>query len=182
MEENKYLIFLRLFCRRGGIWGTKMNTTKWVEKSSGKLLICGKFAVMRVAFENKRKLSTMKNDDREMEAIYFKLLLRLFLIIFKEFEFERNKPTGKMLFGKFSFFSLGFDEIFSFLPTMDSPPLKEYPQNHKNSFMRWKQTLKSLISLSSFDEEDILMKTLEHLEICVCGRWRVVETSNQLCK
>lgn len=48
--------------------------------------------------------------------------------------------------------------------------------------MRWKQTLESLISLSSFDAEDILMKALEDLEICVCGRWRVVETSNQVCK
>lgn len=62
--------------------------------------------------QNERSLSTMNwksekisKEDRETKAIYFKLLLCSFLIIFKEFEFERSANLPEKW----------FSEIFSFL-------------------------------------------------------------------
>lgn len=57
--------------------------------------------------QNGRTLSTMNwksekisKEDRETKAIYFKLLLRSFLIIFKEFEFERSVNLPEKWFGE----------------------------------------------------------------------------------
>lgn len=95
-RENKYFIFTH---ETEGRLGEK---TSRKEGKARKMLICGKFAVMRVALRNKGKLSSMnsrKKENQEMKAIYFKLSLRLFLITLREFEFE--KLSKKICFPSF---------------------------------------------------------------------------------
>lgn len=65
----------------GERWGWRKSVEDEDGKAHGKMLICGKFAVMRVACEIRESSQPWTNQARETEtekAIYFKLSLRLY--------------------------------------------------------------------------------------------------------
>lgn len=73
-------------------------------KSSGKMLICGKFAVMRVGSKIRESSQPWRTTTEKWKLFILGYRYVYFLIIFKEFKFKRNKPTRKMLLENFHSF------------------------------------------------------------------------------
>lgn len=113
------------------------------------MLICGKFVVMRVASEIRRSSQPWMNKEssrehHEMKAIYFKLFLRLFLITFKEFKFERSKPPRKLFFGKFP---LAWG-CRAFLAKISRNRDSTLSKSHKNSFEQFGKNSRTVFDFS----------------------------------
>lgn len=73
------------------------------------------FSVMRVAYEW-GKLSSIKRIQRRNKSYLSKISFRLFLIVFREFKFERNKPLGREFeFSRFTWILNGIFALFKIL-------------------------------------------------------------------
>lgn len=177
-ERNKYFIF------------PHEKRKRWRQKSSGKMLICGKFAEMRVACEIRevaqawRRTKEEADEEREMKAIYFKLLLPfIFNNIRRIWIWKENQPPRKMLSENLLrlgwVLKIGTEDIplprFSTITTQKYDAMK----SHKNSFIHGNtQTLIWLQHVWRHLNENTWKFERDKLEMLCGGHTRRVSTKD----